>query len=811
MLRNFFKTAYRNIVKNKVYAIINFIGLTTGLALCLLIIVYVRSETGYDQFHTKIDRLYRINYEAPNGLLLASSPPPLAPAMKDYFAEVEETARMYNRNVSINRTGKSEHFEESNVYFVDSTIFSLFSFDVVSGDVRSLLHNRFTVVINEEMGHKYFGKNDPVGESLTFSGNTPFKVVAVVKNFPEQSHLRFNMLVPYENMFDMETPQTADILRNNLAINFIISHGYTYVLLRPGADPTKVDARMDDLLKKYAKPELLVGQKFTLTPVRDIHLRSEMLAEPSPTNSWNTLYLFIGIGIVTLLIACINYINLSTAQSFTRIKEIGVRKILGSMRYQLILQFLAESFLFSAVSMIMAYVLFYNSLPLLNLVTDKNLLFTESIDSKLLLGSISLVVFMTLMAGGYPAYFVTQFESVNALKSASYASGGDQYLRKSLVVFQLCIACMLLSGSLLIVRQMGFLEDRSLGFEKQKVINVPLYSQNLNSIFASTDSTYRSRLQSFREIVERQSAVVNTSLSSAAPGLGATYRNTIPEGFTAEDNIFSAAMSVDYDFVKAYGMEIVAGRAFSRDYPSDEQNAYVVNESALTEFKWGTPQQAIGKTIDKEGKKGTVVGIIKDFNFASLQTPMSALIIDLNPDQFNTLSIRYSSDDATKIVEQLRRDWNTVFPEKAFEFTYLEEQLRGQYATFQNFSLIIQTFTGIAVLISCLGVYGLVLFTVQRKFKEIGVRKVLGANIRNILFMIYRDFALLLAIGFILAIPLSWFLMNKWLDNFIYHTSVSPVTYVISLVIVMLVMSVTISYQAIRAALGNPVNALRSE
>lgn len=811
MLKNFFKTAYRNILKNRVYALINFVGLTSGLALCLLIIVYVRSETGYDKFHTKIDRLYRINYAAPNGLLLASSPPPLAPALKDYFPEVEETARMYNRNVSINRTGNAEHFEESDVYFTDSTLFNMFTFDVVRGNARKLLHEKFTVVINEDMAKKYFGNDDPIGESLTFSGKIPFKVVAVVKAFPEQSHIRFNMLVPYENMFDMETPQTAGILRNNLSINFVISHGYTYVLLRPNADPSKVNEGMEALMKKYAKPELLLGQTFSIMPVADIHLRSEALAEPSPTSSWNTLYLFVGVGLVTLLIACINYINLSTAQSFSRIKEIGVRKILGSMRYQLIIQFLAESFLFSAISMAIAFLLFNYSLPLLNMVTDKNLMFSEVIDLKLTVVSIVLVLIMTLIAGGYPAWFVTRFESINALKSTSHSVGGDQFLRKSLVVFQLCIACMLLSGSLLIVRQMGFLESRSLGFKKEKVINIPLYSQNLNSIFASTDSTFRTRLQTFRDIVERQSGVINTTLSSAAPGLGATYRNTVPEGFTAEDNIFAAAMSVDYDFVTSYGMEIIQGRAFSRDFPSDETDAYIVNESALQEFKWGSPEQAIGKTIDKEGKKGTVIGVIKDFNFASLQSPMSALILDLNPDQYSTLSIRYSDKDPATIVDQLRQDWNKVFPEKAFEFTYLEEQLRGQYATFQNFSRIIQTFTGIAVLIACLGVYGLVLFTVQRKFKEIGVRKVLGANVTNILLLIYRDFALLLTIGFVLAIPLSWWLMNQWLSNFIYHTNVTATTYVVSLAIVLLVVTLTISYQAIRAALGNPVNALRSE
>lgn len=811
MLRNFLRTAYRNIARNRVYAIINFTGLTTGLALCLLIIVYVRSEMGYDRFHTKIDRLYRISYETPNGLSLASSPPPLAPALKDHFPTIEETARMYNRSVSINRTGAAEHFEEQDVFFADSSLFNMFSFHVVKGDARRLLHEKFTVVITEEMARKYFSSENPIGESLTFSGKVPFKVVAVVRDFPAQSHIRFSMLAPYDNMFDLEMPQTAELLRNNLAINFVISHGFTYVLLKSGTDPDEINAGMDSMLRKYAKPELLLGQKFSIMPVADIHLRSELMAEPSTVNSWNTLFLFVGVGIVTLLIACINYINLSTAQSFSRIKEIGVRKILGSMRYQLILQFLAESFLFSAVSMVMAYLLFYYSLPLLNMVTGKQLLFGQVIDSALLLGSAILVILMTLMAGGYPAYFVTRFESVHALKSGVHAPGSDQFMRKALVVFQLCIACMLLTGSLLIMRQLTFLENRSLGFTKERVINVPLYSRNFNNIFGSADSTFRSRMQTLRDIVERQSSVINTTLSSAAPGLGATYRNTVPEGFTVEDNIFAAAMSVDYDFVRSYGMEIIAGRAFSRDFPGDEKDAYIVNESALREFKWGTPDQAIGKTIDKEGKKGKVVGVIRDFNFSSLQSPMSALVLDVNPDQFTTLSIRYGNHDPKEIVDQLRRDWNTVFPEKAFEFTYLEEQLRGQYSTFENFSRIIQTFTGIAVLIACLGVYGLVLFTVQRKFKEIGVRKVLGASVPGILLMIYRDFALLLAVGFLLAIPLSWFLMNQWLANFIYRTSVTPATYAVSLVLVMLVMSLTISYQAIRAALGNPVNALRTE
>lgn len=811
MLKNFFKTAYRNITKYKAYSIINFIGLTCGLALALLIIVYVRSELGYDRFHENAEHLYRFRYTAPNGLELAGTPPPIAPVLKDFFPEVEEVARIYIRNVSITRQENPEAFEETDILFADSAITKMFSFEFVKGNPKRSLHDKFTVIINEEMAEKYFGKENPIGESLTFSGRHQFKVVGVVKNFPEHSHIRFNMLVPYDNMFDLETDQTAQILKNNLAINFIISHSYTYVLLKPGAAPAHIDKNMEAFVKKYAQPRFLVGQVFALMPVLDIHLESTLLMEPAATNSWTNLYIFMCVGVLTLIIACINYINLSTAQSFSRIKEIGIRKILGSMRYQLIVQFLAESFLFCLVSMIMAYVVFNFTLPLLNQLTDKHLIFEEVVDVKLLAASVILLTFITGMAGGYPAYFITQFESVSALKGTGVSGNNDQFLRKALVIFQLTIACILLSGSLLIIRQLDYLEDRPLGFQKEQVINVPLYSENLNGIFSESDSTFRSRLQTFRNSIEAQSGVRQTTLSSGAPGLGVTFRGTVPEGFTQEDNLFIANMSVDYDFLQSYGMELVAGRGFNRDYGTDEGEAFVVNETAVQEFKWGSPEKAIGKSIAKEGKRGKVVGVVKDFNFASMATPMSALVMELDPDQFSTLSIKIENTEVEKILERLEMDWNKIFPEKAFEFSFLDEQLNEQYAIYQNFGIIIQTFTGIAILISCLGVYGLVLFTVQRKVKEIGVRKVLGANVRSILGLIYRDFAALILIGFVIAIPISYYFMTQWLTNFIYHTDINAMSYVISLAIVLIIVSLTIGYQALRAAQANPVKSLRSE
>ncbi len=811
MLKNFFKTAYRNIVKYRAYSTINFIGLTCGLSLALLIITYVRSEIGYDRFHDKANRLYRIRYVAPNGLELAGSPPPISPVLKEYFPEVEESARIYIRNVSITRPDSPEAFEETDVLFADSALSKMFTFDFVRGNPEFLLREKFTVVISEEMAEKYFGKEDPLGKTLTFGGKEQFRVTGVVKSFPEQSHIRFNMLVPYDNMFDMESDQTSEILKANLAINFIISHSYTYVLLKPGADPQTINKGMDGLIKKYAQPRFLVGQVFTLMPLTEIHLGSTLLMEPSATNTWTNLYIFIGVGILTLIIACINYINLSTAQSFTRIKEIGIRKILGSMRFHLIAQFLAESFLFCLASIAMAFVVFYFTLPLLNLLTDKHLTFAGAVDLKLVTGSLLLLLIITALAGGYPSYFITRFESVSALKGNGMSGYSDEFLRKTLVVFQLSIACMLLSGSILIIRQLDFLEDRPLGFHKDQVINVPLFSQNFNGFFAQRDSTFRSRLQTFRTNIEAQSGVMQTTLSSGAPGLGVTFRGTIPDGFTQEDNMFIANMSVDYDFLKSYGMELVAGRSFDRDYGTDEAEAYIVNETAVQEFKWQSPHNAIGKLIDREGKKGKVVGVVKDFNFASLATPMSALVLELDPNLFSMLSVRFENTNIDAVLEKLEGEWNRIFPEKAFEYSFLDEQLSQQYAAYKNFGVIIQTFTGIAVLISCLGVYGLVLFTVQRKVKEIGVRKVLGANVRSILGLIYRDFALLIVIGFILAVPVSYYLMDQWLSNFIYHTDINSLSYVASLALVLIVVSLTIAYQALRAANANPIKSLRSE
>lgn len=811
MLQNFFKTAARNILRHKAYSIINFVGLTCGVALALLIMVYVRSEISFDTFHQNADRLYRIKYVAPNGLELATSPPPLAVYMPEYFPEVELTGRVYGRAVSIKRPDSNEAFEQPGVFFADSSIMKMMTFEYLRGSAENALQEEFTVIINEEMATKYFGDKDPIGETLLFAGKHSFRVTAVVKDFPDNSHINFNMLVPYENMFDMENDDTATRLRANLAQNFVISHSYTYVLLKPGANPANVDKGMDAFVKKYASPNLQLGQVFSLFLVRDIHMNSTLLAESNGTNSWSNILIFAGVGLLTIIIACINYINLSTAQSFTRIKEIGIRKILGSFKYQIIFQFLAESFLFCLIAFLLSYVVFYLTLPLLNQLTGTNLLFEEVLDFQLIAASVALLFVITLLAGGYPSYFVTKFESVNTLKGNGSAAMGGQWLRKTLIVFQLCIACALLSGSLLIIKQLDYLSSRPLGFQKDHVVTVPIFSQNLNGIFGRPDSTFRIRLQSFRDNIESQTGVKGTALSSNVPGLGVVYRGTVPEGFTEDDRMFIANISADYDFFNLYDIKLVAGRPFSREFGTDPAEGFIVNETAVREWKWETPEKAIGKTMNREGKIGKVVGVIKDINFGSLNSAITPLGMEYNQDQFNQLSIRFENSNVEATLDKIETTWNSMFPEKAFQFNFLDQQLDQQYRNFQNFGTIIETFTFIAILIACLGVYGLVLFVVQRKVKEIGVRKVLGATVSSILTLIYRDFALLIVIAFVLATPIAWYLMDQWLSNFSYHTTIDVLTFALSLVMVVFITSLTIAYQAVKASLANPVKSLRTE
>ncbi|QHT71265.1 FtsX-like permease family protein [Rhodocytophaga rosea] len=812
MLKNYLTIALRTLSRQKAYTFINIAGLATGLACCFLILLFVFDELSYDTFQQKASRIYRLQYEVTfggNEVKLASTPPPFAPLLTGFFPEIETAARVYQRNASlqVNGKGQSEKFDET-VTFADSTMLDILSFDFVSGTPRAALDAPFSVIISDEMAVKYFGKEQALGKALLFEGRYPMKITGVFKKYPNHSHIHFNVIANYETMFATEIPE----VRENLSQNRLISHSYTYVLLKPNQSVASVNKRFPAFLEKYGNEQLRKDQNFSLQPLLDIHLYSDLQAEPEPGGDIMYVYLFTGIAFITLLIACINFINLATASSLRRTREVGVRKVLGAYRIQLIGQFLGESLLISLMAFIISVVLVMAGLPLLNELTGKQLSVDVLGNWQVILAFFGLFVAAGMIAGSYPAFFVSGFQSVESLKGTNIATkAGGVGVRKVLVVTQFTVSIALMAGALVSYQQLQYLQNRPLGFGKEHTLVLPLFSDNLNNIFGGVGPEMRSKTNAFEEAIAQNPKVKASTLSSGSPGNGAVMRNIVPQGFTQEDNIFVSGMPVDYDFISAYGMEIIAGRDFSKTYGTDHLEAFIINEKAVQQFKWGSPQEAIGKTIDREGKKGKVIGVVKDFHYQSLQAPIEAFVFDVNPPVFNTFSIKVQSDHIPQTIEFLEKKWNEFFPERAFSYAFLDETINEAYNADQRLGKIIGYFAFLAIFISGLGLFGLASFTTAQRTKEIGIRKVLGASIPQIVGLLYKDFALLVGISFVVAIPLAWYVMNKWLADFAYSIPMQWWMFALPGLLVTIIALLTVSWQSIKAALANPVKSLRNE
>jgi putative ABC transport system permease protein len=813
MLKNYFTIALRNLVRQKAYTAINIAGLATGMACCFLILLFVSHELGYDKFQARADRIYQLEYEVNfggNPTKIATAPPPIAPLLKDFFPEIETSARVYFRNASLQRPDKSnaDKYEEENFGFADSTLTNILTFDFIAGDPKTALNAPFNIIITDEMAQKYFGQEEALGKTLLFDGRHPMKVSGVFRRYPDNSHIHPHFFANYETMF----ATSAEGARENLPKNWVISHSYYYILLKPGYTATAVNARFPAFLEKFGNPQLRKDQKFTLVPLQNIHLRSEAQNQLEPGGDITYVYVFIAIALITLLIACINFINLATASSLRRSREVGVRKVLGAYRWQLIWQFLGESILICLIAFVLSIILVVLGLPLLNDITEKKLTLTQLIDWRMLTGFIGVFILAGLVAGSYPAFFVSGFQSVVSLKGTSMPTkAGGVGLRKVLVVMQFAVSIALIAGALVAYQQLQYLRNRPMGFQKEHTLVVPLFSQNLNNIFGGVGPELRSKTNAYEEVIARNPKIKASTLSAGTPGNGAVRRGTVPEGFTQEDNLFIAGMAVDYDFISTYGLELIAGRDFSKEFGTDHLEAFIINEKAVAQFKWGSPQEAIGKTINREGKKGKVVGVVKDFNYVSLQLPIESFLLDINPPLFNTFSIKVQSDNIPQTIDFLDNKWNEFFPEKAFSYTFLEEDINQAYNADQRLGQIINYFAFMAIFISGLGLFGLASFTTAQRTKEIGVRKVLGATVAQIVQLLYKDFALLVIIAFVIAIPLTLYLANKWLEEFAFRVDIEWWMFALPGLFVIIIALLTVSWQSIKAALANPVKSLRNE
>ncbi len=816
MFQNYLKIAFRNLGKRKIFAAINVFGLALGMTCCFLIVQYVWHETNYDTFHKDGDRLYRVAYHVnfSNEMTLAAIPPAFATQLEEHFPEMETFARMYPRDVSVTVGDTDKQFEIEQAYFADSTITKVFDFDFLRGDEATALDQPFSVVLTDKMAKQFFGTIDVIGKELRLAGANNFRVTGVVKDWPEQAHTEIKMFVPYKNMADVEPAYMRDLVLRVLESNWTASHSYTYVKLKANQNLAAVNDKFAAYIDKYGTENTKSKQAFSLFPVKDIHLESEMGIEQKPTVSWDRIYLFIGIAIITLLIACINFINLTTASSLTRAKEVGVRKVLGAGKGDLVGQFLGESVLLSFFAFLVSLILTALAMPTMNGLTGLNLIFAPWQTPLLFLGFIGIFLVAGLIAGGYPAFYVSKFQAIASLKGSKGNTGktGGAYLQKALITIQFLATIAFISGAAIIYMQLNFFRNQPLGFEQELTLQVPIDSRtNLNAAFRGGDATLRQKMNTLDEVLLQNPKIKAVTQCSRAPGFGAIGRRVWNEHVPNEAAFTAGVNAIDYDYVETFGLEIVAGRDFDLSYGTDHINSYMINEKGAATLGWESPEAAIGEPIFESGREGVIVGVLKDYHFNSLQQQIQPLLYRVNPGEFGNFIVRINNGDIPTTIAFVQEKWKEFFPEKAFEYEFLDQALDDAYAAEERFGNIITYFAWIAVLISCFGLFGLAALLTQHRFKEIGIRKILGASVGQIISSLAIDFLKLIGLAMILAVPLVWYFMDNWLQDFAFRIDFPFwVPFAVGLGVVVLAF-LTISSQTLKAALSNPVKALRYE
>lgn len=813
MLKNYFKISVRNLWKQKGFTFINLTGMAVGMACCFLLLIYVNHEMHYDEYHPNVDRLYRVNYHASFGgsdMVMGTIPAPIAPLMQQDFPQIEQIARLYARGISVRAVNSEESYEIENAVFADSTIQEVFGFDFLKGDQKEPLHQPFSIVLTEETAHRIFGEKDAVGQQLLLADKGPFTVSGVIKDMPANTHLDIDLIVPYRNMADVEEAYVRPAIEYVTERNFIASHSATYVRLKEGTDPTAIDEGMVPFMERYGHKDIIKNQRFKLFPIKDVHLAAPASGETSPL-----LYLrfFMAIGFLILLIACINFINLSTAMYLNRTKEVGVRKVLGAGRKSLIGQFMGETLMVSFLAFLIALVAIDWLLPYMGSLVDQRLSFSIIKNWPLTATFVGVFLLAGALAGTYPSLVASRFRPVEIFQDKIEHNGGTSsgWLRKSLITIQFAVGILLICGTMVILSQINYMRNLPLGFNHDQVISVPLQSQNMNSLFAPGDSTMRAKMNSFEERLLQNPNIEAVTLGSAMPGLGRVYHPITTDKISIKDNVVLPAVSVDYDYAETFGLEIVSGRDFAEEFGTDHLTGFMVNELAVKQLQWESPEEAIGQNISYGGKEGQIVGVVKDYATSGMQLALEPLVLDVRPGVFSTFGIRMKNGELPTTLAFLEKTWLEFFPNKAFEYRFLDESLAEAYQDESRLASLGSSFAGIAIFLSCFGLFGLISLTVQQRSKEIGIRKILGASVSGIVGLLSKDFLKLVVFALLIATPISWYLMNNWLEDFANRIDLQWWHFAVAGVVAVLVAFLTMSVQSIRAALANPVESLRSE
>lgn len=815
MIKNNLKIAFRSLLKQRVYTFINLLGLAVGVASCIIIVLFIRNEFSYDKFFNDHERIYRMVLERiyPNHITYYSSVPhSFEKVARQDFPEIELSTNVFRFGdfpLSYkNERDEIKQFDEDACLLADSTFFKMFSFKLLKGNPDQVLGAANNMVVTEEMAKRYFGDDDPIGKVLT-SGDLQFKVTGVIQDIPSNSHFQFRCIL------------AAITFPFGRQENFTSFSAYTFFKLKPGSDPETLEAKFPKMVDTYAAAQIEKnlgkswedykkegnGYRYFLQPLAGIHLDPLNLeAQMKPSGNRNSVYIMIVVAILILVIACINFMNLATARSAERAKEVGVRKVMGSFKQQLITQFLTESFLLSAVGVVMAVVIVYVTLPFFNDITEKQLLIPFTIESVFIL--LLLAAIVGLLAGIYPAFILSSFNPVVVLKGSFTSSLKGNWLRNGLVIFQFWISIILMIGTLVIEGQMKFMSEKSLGFDKEQLLVVER-GFNLQPPVAKT----------FLEELRRLPEVERAAGSFSRPGAEGDFFGRQYQAAGSSEVLTTKAMIAGDELAETLGFELVQGRWFSNE--TNDSLSVLLNETALRIMDISDP---IGHKLSSNDQNNegelitrtyTVIGVVKDFNFNSLRDKVTPLTIHSNEEQNGAVGYffaRIKPDQTANAIKSIEEKWKTLAPEQAFKFSFLDERIQAQYHEEKQTGNLFAIFSALALFVACIGLFALSAYTASLRTKEIGIRKVLGATLSGVVVLLSKDFTRMVLIAFLLAVPVSWYVMeNWWLKNFAYRIQLNAGIILSAGLVAMMIAWITVSFQSIKAATQNPVRSLRSE
>ncbi len=801
MLKNYLKTAIRSLTKNHAFSIINILGLTIGMAACLFILQYVTLELSYDNFHANKNNLYRMQLDRyDRGELStqwAAGCAGIGPALKENFPEVKGFVKMHSSNTVLSYHDLS--FRENRVHYATEDFFEIFSFKLLSGVDSSVLKEPYKMVISESTAKKYFKEEEPVGKTMTLNGEVDFEVTGVFEDVPENTHMKFDILYSFETYVDLtnETARTA----------WQWDGFHTYILLEPGTDPLDFEAKLPAFVEEQQGEELKnfeAGMEFHLQPIEDIHLYSNYMMEFETNGDGKTVYALLIIAFFILIIAWVNYINLSTSKSMDRAREIGIRKVMGSYRTQLIGQFLIESLVLNFLAALLAVMLIVLLVPQFNNLTGQNISLALLFNLQFWMALIVIFTLGALLSGLYPAIIMSSFKPVAILKGKQSNSMGGNMLRRVLVIFQFIASVTLIVGTITVYRQITYMRSQDLGVS----IDQTLVIRGPNVV----DSTYTNMFNTFKTEVLRNSAIKNLTASTAVPG-GQPGWNAGGIRLVHEDASHSKQYRIlgfDYDFVDAYGLEVLAGRNFSEEFSNDRATV-LFNESAVSYMGFDDLEEALDKDIYFWGDTFKIIGVVKDYHQESLRSNFEPLIFRLIPNAQAFYSVKITTNDINTTIGSIENEFKALFPGNPFDYFFLDDHFNQQYKADIQFGKVFGTFAGLAIFIACLGLFGLSAFTAIQRTKEIGIRKVMGASVQNILSLLTKDFSKLIVIAILIASPLSWYIMSNWLQSFAYRIELSWLIFLVSGLIVIMIALLTVSIHTLKAASSDPVKSLRYE